>query len=196
MSNINSKTKYQYINQIGYDGKKVSENTMFDVLIWLEEDYFNHSASFDYYDIKPVLDFALMWNLFESKFCNRDANVGCLERISTEYVTLINDDIVNDCIEYFSNRYIRNNELNTTFNSVKIPPSKFELVKSVLIGQTADKKNKIEIILLIAYRFRNNLFHGEKELRKLSSQAENFEKLNRFLATLLLVNKSGHRIKS
>ena len=61
------------------------------------------------------------------------------------------------------------------------------LIKKVLLENDDNKSNKIETVLIIAYRFRNNLFQGEKELRELNSQRNNFIILNEFLSNIISI---------
>jgi len=43
----------------------------------------------------------------------------------------------------------------------------------------------IEALLKIAFRLRNNLFHGEKQIEKLYEQNENFKQINLLLMNLI-----------
>ena len=65
------------------------------------------------------------------------------------------------------------------------------LARGVLAGDLSDANNAVHALLLIAHRIRNNLFHGEKEVATLHSQADLFRAVNSLLATYLNVTKSA-----
>lgn len=66
-----------------------------------------------------------------------------------------------------------------------------EFVESVLKRTEHNPVNIIEAILIIIYRLRNNIFHGEKELHTIHLQHDNFNCANRFLAEILTINKNA-----
>ena len=141
--------------------------------------------------LSSVLPFCLMWNLFESKFCNKDANS---TKIKKAVITLhssnklMKEDIF-QYLNYFKNRYLEPplyDHTNTTFERLKLRKKNKELVESVLIkGEKTNCTLLLQALLIIVYRFRNNLFHGEKEVSTLHSQNENFYVANHLLAKVL-----------
>ena len=52
-------------------------------------------------------------------------------------------------------------------------------------GESSSNQEKMEALLRIAFRLRNNLYHGEKEVSKLYDQNENFKQINRLLMALI-----------
>ncbi len=162
---------------------------MEDVLEWFESVYFNHSETFSYEELKPIMGFPLLWNLFESELCSRNANYDCLNSISNRFSTNLSNDTIAECVEYFKDRYVQNGVLNSLFSSVNVPQNKMDIINDVFIEDTTEKTRKIEALLIIAYRFRNNFFHGEKELRNLNSQRNNFMLLNKFISSIIEIKK-------
>ena len=51
-------------------------------------------------------------------------------------------------------------------------------MKKVLAGETSEPEEIAAAVLIIVYRFRNNLFHGVKWSYELQGQLENFTHAN------------------
>lgn len=62
------------------------------------------------------------------------------------------------------------------------------LVEDVLLGKQTAEDAQIEAIIIIIGRYRNNLFHGLKEISSIDLQKENFDIANEFLMTVLECN--------
>ena len=58
-------------------------------------------------------------------------------------------------------------------------------VKSVLEGKVNAVDDIVFALLIIIFRLRNNLFHGEKWVYKLDDQVDNFRNANQVLAKFL-----------
>ena len=70
-------------------------------------------------------------------------------------------------------------ETTSTFDSFEFKSGdKKDVVKRILLeGESSSNQEKMEALLRIAFRLRNNLYHGEKEVSKLYDQNENFKQL-------------------
>jgi hypothetical protein len=91
--------------------------------------------------------------------------------------------------EFFRCRYFQSKEpskhsLDSFFRDGK-EQSLRETVRRAFATPAPDSKTLVHALLLLTYRVRNNLFHGEKELYSLPCQTELFNELNSFLATFL-----------
>jgi hypothetical protein len=124
-----------------------------------------------------ISDFSIMWAIFEGtqlKDLEEDkAVVDELEDIAKR---------VSQCIasldyarSYWAQRYIdANGQAKDKFEKLGFshkPHSDFVL--RVLNGQSANAVEYVHALLLIVYRLRNNLFHGEKDMTKVNGQVEN-----------------------
>jgi len=163
----------------------------FNVLNWLNN-YFPNAPEFNREDIKAVTDFSLMWNLFEFKLGESDMNIARLAVIAENITQLSAGNLFyQKYLEYFQDRYI--NEESTTnnlFNGLAFRQNdKRDFVADVLKGNNNNATNIIEAILIILYRLRNNLFHGEKQLHNIHNQYDNFNIANEFLSEILTINK-------
>jgi hypothetical protein len=163
----------------------------FRVFDWLK----NYGARFQNMreeDMPSVLDFCLVWNLFESTFCNRNVSVPKIRKAVEKLHSSgkLTKEGFGPYLHYFEERYLERSSggcrTNTTFDNLKFRPSDDrKLVESVLKGEIDDRSSVLSALLIIVYRFRNNLFHGEKEISTLYGQNENFTVANRLLAKVL-----------
>lgn len=163
----------------------------FDVRNWLNN-YFPN-AEFNRDEVNTVTDFSLMWNLFEFEMGNRQMSI---QQITACALQIVNkapgNDFYNDYYQYFRDRYINvDNTTNDLFDGLAFRPNdKKDFVANVLKDDNPGPGSIIEAILIIIYRFRNNLFHGEKRLHNIHTQYENFNMANEFLANILTINKT------
>jgi len=120
-----------------------------------------------------VRDFTLMWNLFERFACNRNFSEHAIRDKITTYN--INSVLFTEHLEYFTERYVLNNRANYHFDSLfngQTNASR-ELVHQVLSGTNLNSDDIVVACIIISYRFRNNLFHGNKEIRLIHHQRNN-----------------------
>ena len=126
-----------------------------------------------YYDfsnlnnIESISYFTLIWNVFEKKCCAGYARMDIHpQRIAN--ATHATDKIVEEVFNYFKNRYISVENLDTEyFKQFKFPEAKKNEVRNIFLTPSVDKENKVLALLYIAFRLRNNLYHGEKEVNNL-----------------------------
>ena len=160
---------------------------MSKVIKWINKSIINKgNDKINSEDIEQVRDFTLLWNLFEDifcdKFCKTDKIISLLSKNRIEVLeqNTINSKI-NSIFDYFMDRYKDNEKLEKlNFNKKNHERDiKNKIQNKEVIN--LDFEEKIQIILFIIYRYRNNLFHGEKDMRYISYQNENFENANDFL---------------
>lgn len=161
-----------------------------DIIQWLNN-YYDNALNFNRDEINTVTDFSLLWNLFESVLGERRMQINRLTTIATIINRKSNgSNFYDPYLAYFQRRYVNNNNTNNLFEGLLFRQNdNRELVRNVLIGQEQNAEKIIEAILIIIYRFRNNLFHGEKELHNIHTQYENFQQANRFIMNILEINK-------
>ncbi len=138
---------------------------------------------------KAITDFCLLWGLFEGRCLNERASIGQIER----FVAGIADDLEEDGqfldapLEYFQHRYIEPGVGFTHRITHRFQHLNFRIgdrqpfVEAVLLGLQADKSAVLTALLIIVYRFRNNLFHGPKWRYELGEQVDNFSTANGLL---------------
>lgn len=165
-----------------------------EVLQWLNE-YFDNTANFNRDEINVVTDFSLLWNLFESELSDRGVDSNRLSIIASTINRKSNmlqqQNFYEPIFNYFKARYVqKDNTTNQLFERLRFRHNDNQrLVRNVLTGLEQSSEKIIEAILIIIYRLRNNLFHGEKELHNIHTQYTNFHSANWFLTTILNINK-------
>lgn len=89
---------------------------------------------------------------------------------------------------YFTSRYISNTGTTPKFRALKLRPGDGQTVARSLLQYSSNHTRDWKLLwsyLMIAYRFRNNMFHGSKGLDNLSSYVEQFEIINLFMRQLI-----------
>jgi hypothetical protein len=127
-----------------------------------------------------ILHFALLWSLFEAQVLDKDGSVPRIAATCNKWNErgLLKADTFGAELAYFRNRYIANGNVNYRFHYLNLTEKQDEQVRRVLAGAT---DNVVELalgVLTIVYRFRNNLFHGEKWEYQLQEQLDNFSHAN------------------
>lgn len=161
----------------------------FDVIVWLNKYFKDRSLNRD--DISSVLDFVLIWNLFEDIVCDKNYNKNSICILIDNNHTKFNEENFYYVFKYFQKRYIKKeNQVLDKFKYLKIQDrQQEELILKVLKWEETSKSSIIKTIIYIIYRFRCNLFHWEKDILKLHYQNENYVIINKFLAFLIEILK-------
>ena len=134
--------------------------------------------------IKIIWEFTILWNYFELTYFNKNCTASNIKSLNLS----ISENDIKDIFNYFKNRYINNGSGNNKFDSLNLDSTLKERIENNLINWN----NKIKTILQILYRFRNNLFHWEKDIDFIDWQIdfidwqkENFKKANEFLYIII-----------
>lgn len=78
-------------------------------------------------------------------------------------------------LQYFRDRYFPGGQQSDHFQNLHLRANdKPALVEAVLRGQNNDPIDRVASVLIVVYRFRNNLFHGAKWGYGLQGQLQNF----------------------
>jgi hypothetical protein len=93
---------------------------------------------------------------------------------------------VNKSLSFYQNRYVDGKEMKSEFYELRIRNNNHEdLVKAVLKGEKTGISDKILALLIIAYRIRNNLFHGLKSVNEWNKQAGNISEASCILLFMI-----------
>ena len=148
---------------------------------WINNKFGTH---FTENDLASIKDFSLAWNVFENLVCNNNCSVARLNERLNQIQFEINEFA--EPLEYFKNRYVQDGVTNERFESLNFRQNdRRELVQEVLLGSDQEVQNIVLALSIIVYRFRNNLFHGLKQMEFINQQKENFENANLILITIL-----------
>jgi len=135
-----------------------------------------------------VIYFSVVWSIFEFKAVNRDAHQESIEAfVSRCAPSLEQIREFLPAFDFFRDRYIEGHKTSATFPSLSERDTRIkDAIKDALLEKENTPTEKLTGLLLIAYCFRNNLFHGSKWDWGLDNQYETLG-----YATLVLTEALG-----
>jgi hypothetical protein len=160
----------------------------FDVTEWINGKL---GSALDEKAIKSIIDFSLVWNIFEDRACDNDASLSVLEKFvdSISGFLVGAEEIITNTFEYFKKNYVEKNKINLRFTFLNLRKSDNPaFVENTLLAKGPSLRDKALASLIIISRYRNNLYHALKDMTQIHEQKENFRVANRFLATILEVS--------
>jgi hypothetical protein len=130
---------------------------------------------------QAIAYFCFLWSLFEAQKLKRAASAKSI----VEHVQRFqSQDRLQGCdferpLAYFKNRYFSNKEFTPLFFGLNFRAcDRRSMVEVVLSGKEKNLDYVVVALLLIVYRLRNNLFHGEKWAYGIAEQEGNFTNAN------------------
>lgn len=171
---------------------------------WLQNFLSEEGVKPEVNKIENVKNFTLLWNLFERFFCDKECSLSKIQKNLTDLKNkgyTLPPKSFDVPYNYFRERYITNKQTNLIFEKLDFRDTKTEQafkqsLKNCLEGETTADYDKLSALLIITSRFRNNLFHGSKNIAKISEQEESFAKLNNALMSLLDFLKGSGKLSS
>jgi hypothetical protein len=139
-----------------------------------------------------LMDFALLWSLFEGEVLNSAANVDTIEQAVQRWnrAGLLSPQTFAVAASYFRDRYYADGAFTYRFDHLHLERSgNSQVVRNVLSGQDAAPESIASALLIVVYRYRNNLFHGEKWAYQLQEQEQNFSHANEVLMRAVELNR-------
>ena len=139
-------------------------------------------------DRAAIFNFTFLWSLFEAQVMGNFARADliCAKADQWRAAVTLDADQYDAELAYFRERYFANGAFTHHFAHLHLRPAdQPDLVRSVLDGTNNDPRDRLLTVLMIVWRFRNNLFHGEKWAYQLQGQLANFTRANAVLMRLL-----------
>lgn len=141
-------------------------------------------AQLDESDRNAIADFSMVWSFFEDAAFGRFCNVEKIRNFASQLEA--QNDIgrcnINLYLPYLKQRYFVNGELTNHFKHLHLERSRNpKEVVEALCNENAPEKTKLIGCLVVIFRLRNNLFHGEKWQYELQGQRNNFINATKFL---------------
>lgn len=149
---------------------------------WIIENL-EHPEVLELKTLNSLGNFTMMWAIFEaSEGEERNNMLGQITLFSTRLAEHAPVNLVDEEFTYWKARYIANGGPTNKFRHLRLSDDRqVELLLKTLSTEQSAFRDKLECCLLIVYRYRNNMFHGMKDVRKLNDQEQNF-----LMATSLL----------
>jgi len=138
------------------------------------------------------MQFSLLWSLFEAEVLNADANADAIVRTVQRWnrAQTLTPQIFAIEADYFKRRYYADGQFTYHFAHLHLERSgHFQVVQNVLSGKDATPSSIAAATLIIVFRYRNNLFHGEKWAYELRDQNQNFAHANEVLMRAIELNR-------
>lgn len=135
-----------------------------------------------------IADFALLWSLFESRILNTTGNAATICNTVEQWQAAgaLDAGAFAAEITYFRQRYYAEGAFTDHFSHLHFRnPDREHMVRSVIDGSDSDPHHLVAAMLIIIYRYRNNLFHGVKWQYNLEGQLDNFSTANAALMKIL-----------
>lgn len=142
-------------------------------------------SSFEPAEKAAIQHFTFLWSIYENRLLGGQAFPRIIrKRVEQDIASdLLNPADFHGPLNYFTRRYVdTSGQFNSNFADLRLRDDDGEdLVKDVLIGSLRDFSSVAFALLLIVYRLRNNLFHGNKWDYGLIGQQQNFDTANDIL---------------
>lgn len=135
-----------------------------------------------------IYDFSLLWSLFEGIKLNCNCNVNEIRQFVAEIGQRGRLGGVNldHYVSYLRNRYYVNGNYTDHYANLHIERSgNPDEVLAMLCNEECSSAVQLIGCLVVVFRLRNNLFHGEKWQYQIQGQLDNFRHANEFLRYLM-----------
>lgn len=139
-------------------------------------------------DRDAITNFALLWSLFEARLMENEANATQIAKAVDQWEAsaTLGAEFYDGELAYFRDRYFQNGDFTFRFENLKLRKSDMpDLISAGVRGDADSPRDRVLTVLLIVWRLRNNLFHGEKWAYELQGQLENFTHANAVLMRAL-----------
>lgn len=144
--------------------------------------------AYGYADLTPpevaaINEFCLLWSFLEEWVLENNANVAAIKRKVAEAAMREGDmDLVpfDGPVAFFTDRYFDGAKMTQTFEGLRFQGNNGGRaeVEAVLNGNEKGSVEILSALLIIVYRLRNNLLHGEKWSYRFKDQFGNFTNAN------------------
>ena len=134
-----------------------------------------------------VAGFSIVWSVFEARALAANANATAIVQFVDQNAHCFGSaEPFADALMYFRQRYVSDGGANHKFQSLHFRRNdRRELVETVLLGGGVAPTDIVKSLLIIAFRLRNNLFHGIKWAYEMRDQQRNFENATAVLTRVL-----------
>jgi hypothetical protein len=142
---------------------------------------------------RAIRDFTLLWSLFEARLTNTSASIptitAAIERL--EAAGVLDLVALERPLAYFRDRYAPGGGILPCFEALRLNGQGRPVVERVLCNELTEPAEIATALMIIVYRLRNNLFHGNKWNDGIHDQRENFRTANQILMALMDMHRAG-----
>jgi hypothetical protein len=142
------------------------------------------------HDQGTIMHFTLLWSYFEDQALDNSASLRKIVDFArrVEGLGRLKPVAFEEDFAYFQDRYFQNGDFTWHFDGLfhqHQDKQALDLVRAVLSCKNTNNGDRIAAFLLIIYRLRNRLMHGDKWDEDLGGQIDNFTHANNVLMKTL-----------
>jgi len=167
---------------------------------WMNS-FFDQAVEANSSTLIEIQKFTVLWVIFEKYVCNENANYRQIE-VQLEKINSANIkvELYGEELNYFKGRYTdpqgHTKLFDNIFTTRNIDQINQARCLKVLKSEVTDPLEILISLSFLIYRYRNNLFHGVKDVMRLDDQHDNFINANSFLAKLIQFLKAELNIQT
>lgn len=177
-----------------------TDDYLTDTLAWVKSRLGSGSNELVLKEFDSIFSFLLVWGLFEGRLCkDEDENrlsINNLIKLVKSDRCVIDESRVCKIYEIFVSRYFGSAQVQGAFDNLQLEEGqrKFfgdnkitvkEFVKNIMRNPGAVFHEKFAALLMVSYRFRNNLYHGIKRVDKFREYQKYYVEINEFLRLIV-----------
>jgi hypothetical protein len=141
-----------------------------------------------------IQDFMFLWTYFEAATLLGNGSASAIVSIVKVWSDkkIISLDLLNTELAYFIDRYYSTGAPTPHFLHLNFrPKDRRDLVEQILRRDATDPTSITTGLLIIAFRYRNNLFHGLKWAYALEDQLGNFQNANAVMKKAIELDRAS-----
>ena len=167
--------------------QSATQISMTEIINWLRAKAhgFDHLSN---EEVSAISGFSLLWSLFEACTLNSEGSTSAICDVVDAWQNdgTLDAQSLDPELAYFRQRYFANGAVTDHFQHLHLRKNNQQaLVRAVIDGSNNDPRDRVVAVLIILFRYRNNLFHGVKWKYKLADQLDNFNAANHVLMKVL-----------
>lgn len=142
---------------------------------------------------EAIQRFTLLFSLFEAKLLECKGSQGKSGSYATDFLSskLVDINHLNHVYGYFANRYAEAHGGKSDYQSLcgTRGGDMGNTVSTIINSPSPSDEQKLAACLFIAFRLRNNLFHGPKWLYTMNDQVNNLNEASNILHSILQTSR-------
>jgi hypothetical protein len=145
---------------------------------------------------RAIIDFVLLWSLFESQVLNCNASADRMIAAIEKWhgADMIGPERIEKAWIHFVDRLTSDGEINYRLEGLRIArPTHREFLENAIVASPPepDALTRHKALAIIIHRIRNNLLHGEKWAYGLADQDMNFRQSSQVLMVWMELNQAN-----
>lgn len=138
--------------------------------------------------LEDVRNFSLLWAIYEARSLNQNGDPASIKRRVNDWNEggVLEPGRFANALNYFRNRYFREGLFTPNFRELHANGRRADpILRRVMEQADASNVEKVQAVLLVVNRFRNNFLHGPKVEWGFANQVDNISHANQVLATAI-----------